>query len=115
LKEKRKLPISVSSIFLLRNSGNMETWRHGDGDMERWRHRHVDMKTWRSGDMETWRHGDRNMEFWCIIQKGKWKKEVGPRRFFLTRLLFVHHAIGSLIFVRLLMKKQTEVIHLQMG
>jgi hypothetical protein len=45
---KEKSSFSVSSLFHLMNSGNMETWRHGD------------METWKPGDMETWRHG--NME-----------------------------------------------------
>ncbi len=36
-----------------------------------------------------------------------------PRQFFLIRLLFSNSANGSLSFVRLLTKKQTEVISLQ--
>jgi hypothetical protein len=36
-----------------------------------------------------------------------------PRRFFLIRLPFAHRANGSLLFVRLLTKKPTEVIRLQ--
>ncbi len=40
---KQKLPFSISSVFRLRYSGNMETWKHGDIDMrpenmKRWRH-----------------------------------------------------------------------------
>ncbi len=37
-----------------------------------------------------------------------------PRRFFLIYLQFAYHANRSLSFVRLLTKKQTEVIRLQM-
>jgi hypothetical protein len=33
-ENKRKLPFSIGSVFCLRNSGNVETWRHGDGGME---------------------------------------------------------------------------------
>jgi hypothetical protein len=36
-----------------------------------------------------------------------------PRRFSIIRLLFAHRENGSLSFVHLLTKKQTEVIHLQ--
>jgi hypothetical protein len=36
-----------------------------------------------------------------------------PRWFFLIHLPFAHHANKSLLFVSLLIKKQTEVIHLQ--
>ncbi len=43
------------------------------------------------------------------ISFGKWK----PRRFSLIRLPFARFANGSLSFVCLLMKKETEVIHLQ--
>jgi hypothetical protein len=42
-------------------------------------------------------------------EDGKWK----PRCFSLIRLLFAHRTNGSLSFVRLLTKKQTEVIRLQ--
>jgi hypothetical protein len=61
-----KLPFSVSFVFCLRNSRNMETWRWtlGVGDMGletwRWRHRNGEM------EMETWRwrrgHGDMDMD-----------------------------------------------------
>jgi hypothetical protein len=40
----------------------------------------------------------------------KWK----TRRFSSIRLLFAHCANGSLLFLRLFTKKQTEVIRLQM-
>ncbi len=43
------------------------------------------------------------------ISYGKWK----PWQFSLIRLPFAHCAKGSLSFVCLLMKKETEVIHLQ--
>jgi hypothetical protein len=43
------------------------------------------------------------------ISNGKWK----PRHFSLIRLPFAHCTNGSLSFVRLLTKKQTEVIRLQ--
>jgi hypothetical protein len=36
------------AVFSLRNSGNMETLKHGD----------IDMETWKHGEMETWRHGE---------------------------------------------------------
>jgi hypothetical protein len=47
---KRKLPLSINLIIRLRNSGNMETWRHEDADLETWRHRH---ETWKNREMET--------------------------------------------------------------
>jgi hypothetical protein len=72
---------------------NMKTCRHGD------------MEIWRHGDMETWRYGDMNMETSNRI----WK----PMRFSIVRLPFAHRASVSLSFVRLLTKKQTEVILLQ--
>jgi hypothetical protein len=40
-------------------------------------------------------------------------KKRKPRRFSLARLSFAYCANGSLSFVRLFMKKRTEVIHLQ--
>ncbi len=40
---------------------------------------------------------------------GKWK----PRRFSFSHLSFALRANGSLLFVRLFMKKQMEVIRLQ--
>ncbi len=43
------------------------------------------------------------------MEKGKQK----PRRFSFIRLLFAHCTNRSLLFVRLLTKKQTEVIRLQ--
>ncbi len=67
----KRQPFSVTSVFRLRNSGNMETWRHGNietwkhGNMETWRHRYgeIDMETFKQGEMETWRHGEMSMEF----------------------------------------------------
>jgi hypothetical protein len=44
-----------------------------------------------------------------VVPNGKRK----PRQFSLIRSAFVHHANGSLTFVRLVTKKQTEVIRLQ--
>ncbi len=44
----------------------------------------------------------------CFMQKIKRKTEA--RRFSLIRLPFAHQANRSLLFVSLLMKKQTEVI-----
>jgi hypothetical protein len=104
-ENKRKLPFFISSVFRLRNSRNVETWRHGDEGMETWRHR--DMETLRHGDIDTWRHRDMDME----TTDGKRK----PRRFSLIGLLFAHRANGGLSFVCLLTKKQTEVIHVQIN
>ncbi len=97
-ENKRKWPFSISSIFCLeiQKCGDMEKWRNGD--METCRHRHGDMV---NGEMETCSHRE--------TENGKWK----PRRLSLYRLPFAHRANGSLAFVSLLMKKQTEVICLQ--
>jgi hypothetical protein len=43
---------------------------------------------------------------YAVGSNRKWK----PRQFSLIQLLFAHRANGSLSFVCLLMKKQTEVI-----
>jgi hypothetical protein len=68
------------------------------------------METWKHGDTEPWSHGD--METWTWRRGNiKWKRK--PRLFSLIRLPFAHRANGSLPFVRLLMRKQTEVIRLQ--
>jgi hypothetical protein len=105
---------------------DMETWTHGDmetwrqGHMDSWTHGHVDtwthghMNTWRHGHMETWRHGDIDVEIrqeHGHNQTGNGKRK--PRRFSLIRLPFCHLVNGSLSFVRLLTRKQTEVIRLQ--
>jgi hypothetical protein len=88
--------------------GDMKTWRHGDmeiwthGHMDAWTWRHGDMEIWRYGDMDTWTHGHGDME----TSNGKRK----PSRFSLICLPFAHRANGSLLFVSLLAKKQTEVI-----
>ncbi len=122
---KQKLPFSVSSVFSLQTSWNMEmetlrhgleTWSHGHGDMKTWRRgdmktwRHVDMETWRHGDMETWRHGDMktwrhgDMETWSHADMEIWRHPRGngspdyfPKSIY--RLLF----------------KQTEVCRLPVG
>jgi hypothetical protein len=85
----------VSSVFRLRNSGNMETWRHRNRTVEKRRH----------GDLETWAHGH-----------GDIKLKRKTLRFSLLRLPFARHANRSSSFVCLclLMKKQTKVIHLKM-
>jgi hypothetical protein len=104
----------------------MEKWRHED--IETWRHGDMENGDMENGDMETWRqgHGDMVMEtaqctgdmelkYWGILTfyKNKSNGKRKPRRFPLFRLQFAHHANGSLSFVRLLIKKQTEVIRLQ--
>ncbi len=84
----------------------METWRNGD--MERWRHGHrdTDMESW------TWRHEIKILGTSGILrQKIKWKTET--RANFLMRIPFAHRTNGSLSFVHVLTKKQTEVIRLQ--
>ncbi len=113
-RKKRKLPFSVSSIFHLRNSGNVETWtwRHGDGDMETWRCR--DIETWRHGDKVTWRHGDVEMWRRRVIEMETSNRKWKPSQFSLIRLPFAHCANRILSFVCLLLKKQIEVNHLQM-
>ncbi len=83
------VPLSVCGI--------PKTWMHGHGDIVTWK--------WRHGDMETRRHGH------VESSNGKWKWKL--RRFSLIHLLFAHCENGSLSFVRLLMKKQTEAIRLQ--
>jgi hypothetical protein len=73
------------------------------------------METWTHGEW-TWRHGIQilgNSEF--LLQNngkteaGKWKM------IFLICLTFAHRANEGLSFVRLLTKKQTEVIRLHNG
>ncbi len=131
---KRKLPLSVSFVFRLRNSRNVktwawryrnvETWKHGDmrhGDMETWRHgdmdawghrdikRHGDMEKWRHADMQIWRHGDIDTRAWIHQTENRKRK---PIQFSLIRLRFAYCANGNLSFVRLLTKKQMEAIFL---
>jgi hypothetical protein len=70
--------------------------------------RHGDMEIRKHGEMEMWRR--RDLEIWT------WKHQNGkpmPRQFFLILLPFAHRENGSLSFVCLLTKKQTEVILLQ--
>ncbi len=122
-----------------RRNEAMETWRHGEietwrhGDIETWRHGDMDIETWRHGIMQTWMetwtwrhgHGDMDMETWTwrygikisenseVLRKklkGKWKSEA--QAIFLNTLT-AHRANGSLPFVRLLRKKQTDAICLQ--
>ncbi len=89
----------------------METWIYGDGDMEIWRHRHRDIsiETQKHEKKGTWRHGHGISTFYKKKSNGKRK----PRQFSLTRLRFFHCANRSLSFVRLLTKKEMEVIRLQ--
>ncbi len=61
------------------------------------------MKTWRHGEMEAWRHGD--------METSNGKRKLS--RFSLICLQFAHRVNGSLSFVWLLKKEQTEVIRLQ--
>ncbi len=99
---------------------DMETWtrRQGDMDMETWtrRHRHgdLDMETWTwrvgHGDM-AWRHGH-GIEILGNSDDLRKKSNEKPRRFSLSHLPFAHRATRSMSFVRLVMKKQMEVIHL---
>jgi hypothetical protein len=60
--------------------------------------------------METRRNGNMDMET-GKHQSGNGKRK--SRRFSLIRVLFAHCANRSLSFVRLLTKKQTEVMRLQ--
>jgi hypothetical protein len=74
--------------------GHMDTWKHGDletGDMETWKHR----------DMETWRHGYGDIN------------RTEAQAISLIHLPLAYRANGSLLFVRLLRKKQVEDISLQ--
>jgi hypothetical protein len=92
-------PFSVSSVFRLPNSGDMETWtwrhevletkKHEDIDI---RHGVIDMETW------TWRHRHGDLEFLKIKRKTR-------KRFFFIRLPFAHRANGISSFDRLMMKK----------
>jgi hypothetical protein len=73
------------------------------------------METW------TWRHGHGDMDmvqtvelkYRGILTFQQQKMENGTQAIFLIHLTFAHRANGSLSFVRLLTKKQMEVIHLQ--
>ncbi len=56
--------------------------------------------------METWRHGDMDME--TLNRKRQ------PRRFSLILLPLAHCADENLSFASLLLKKQREIIRLQM-
>jgi hypothetical protein len=47
------------------------------------------------------------------LKFGSFRFKRKPRHFSLIRLLFAHRAFGSLSFVRLFTKKQTEFIYLQ--
>jgi hypothetical protein len=114
-ENKRKLLLSVRFIFLCGNSETwrhghrvLETWRHGDGDMEMetWKRGDIDMETTKHGEMETWRHESMNKET-CRHQTDN------GRQYFLIRFPFANCANGSSSFVRLLTKKETEVICLQ--
>jgi hypothetical protein len=80
----------------------METWK--------WRLGHVDMETWKHGEMETWRHGD--METWRPKELETWKHqtETEAQAIFLNPFTNANQANGSLMVVRLLAKKHTEVI-----
>ncbi len=105
--------VAIFSFFLFLfeeflKHGDKETKRHGDGGME-----HGDIDT-RHGNMEKWSHRDMDMETWTWILKNQ--TEYGkrkPRLFSLIHLPFAHRANGSLSFVCLLTKNQTEVIPLQ--
>jgi hypothetical protein len=99
----------------------METWGHGDvktcrhGVLGAWRWRHGNMETWRHVDMETWGHGDGDKETWRHWDMDTWrhgdiKRKQKPRQLCLICFPFAHHANGSLSFVCLLTKKQTELI-----
>ncbi len=83
--------------------GNIETWRHGHIDTRR----HGDLETWKHGNIETWRHGGMEME----TSIGRLKTEA--QAISLTHLLSTQRANESLLFVRLLMKKQKEDISLE--
>jgi hypothetical protein len=83
----------------------------------------MDMETWKHGKMEThrnmekWNNGDMYLKTWCVasFHNGDNKKKTETEalaKFSSIHLLFAHRANGSLSFVRLLMKKQTEVISL---
>ncbi len=92
----------------IRKHGDMDTefWRHGDMEMETWKRGDIDMETRKHGEMETWRHESMDKET-CRHQTDN------GRRYFLIRFPFANCANGSSSFVRLLTKKQTEVICLQ--
>jgi hypothetical protein len=77
--------------------------------MEKWRNRHEDMETWRNGEG---RHGD--IETWTWKQGDIKRKKQKPVHFSFICLPFSPRANGSLSFVCLLTKKQTEFIRLQM-
>ncbi len=65
-------------------------------------------------NMDTWRyeHGGMDMKAWSL-KKQRENRRCKPKQFSLIRLAFAHHANGSLLFVCLLTKKQTEVIRLK--
>jgi hypothetical protein len=82
----------------------METWKNGEIDMKTW-----NMEKWRR---ETWRH--RDIETWTWRQGDIKRKKQKLVQFSLICLQFAPRANGSLSFVCLLTKKQTEFIRLQM-
>ncbi len=62
------------------------------------------METWTHGHMDTWTHGHMELKYWGIL---KFYKKIKP-------LPFAHHVNGSLLLVRLLVKKQTEVVTIKL-
>ncbi len=105
-ENKRKLPLSVSSIFCLRKRGDMETWKHGDIDVETWKHE--EMEKWRHGD---WRHdhGDMDMETWRHQTKNR-NESSGNFPYSVYCLLNLQMEVCPLSVVD---KEQTEVICLK--
>jgi hypothetical protein len=73
----------------------------------------MDMKTW-THETWTWRHRIKIMGNYEVLRKNKReKKNQSPGVFFLNDITNCSRANGSLPFVCLLTKKQTEVISLQ--
>jgi hypothetical protein len=105
--KQMEVAFSVSFFFYFCNTRNMETWRHGDGGMETWRH------TYEHGninmEIHVWRHSDMDI---CIYRQ--YQTEMETHAFFQNLSTIYSFAIGSLSFVRLFMKKQTQVIRFQL-
>jgi hypothetical protein len=67
--------------------------------------RHRDIETRGQGESEAHRQGGTEARRYGNMETSNGKQK--PRRFSLTRLPFAHRANGSLLFVHLLIKKQT--------
>jgi hypothetical protein len=70
-------------------------------DTRIWTHGHMDAWGKTHGDIDRWTHGHMELKYWGILKF--YTQKIKP-------LPLAHHANGSLSLVRLLVKKQTEVL-----